>query len=250
MKPAHIEAPAGAAPVIAVTSGKGGVGKTTTAVALATRLGRDGLNVVLVDADTETPNTHLVAGIADDQLKLRAVDVATWKVAAPANRNGTRLLSPLCSVNSRPACVDDLLGIVDVLDDVDVVVVDCAPGWTDSHVHVAAVRPVWLVAVNDTASALADHRNHLDSIARHTVAVNDKVRNRDRRRKLDLDDTPKVGVVRTGGTPMLSVDPLPAGYTGDVVADIGNAASFDELVDSDQMGALAEWVRGQIAGDS
>jgi len=54
----------GVARVISVTSGKGGVGKTTTAVNLAVCLARQGKNVLLLDADLGLANVDVMLGIA------------------------------------------------------------------------------------------------------------------------------------------------------------------------------------------
>ncbi len=53
--------------VIAVTSGKGGVGKSTVAVNIACSLAKKGLKVGLLDADIYGPNTPIMLGV-DDQL--------------------------------------------------------------------------------------------------------------------------------------------------------------------------------------
>ena len=47
---------------ISVTSGKGGVGKTNTAVNLAIALGESGKNVLLFDADFGLANVHVLLG--------------------------------------------------------------------------------------------------------------------------------------------------------------------------------------------
>lgn len=52
--------------VVAVASGKGGVGKTTTSVNVAVALARDGARVGLMDADIYGPNVPLMMGV--DQL--------------------------------------------------------------------------------------------------------------------------------------------------------------------------------------
>jgi len=49
--------------VIAVTSGKGGVGKTTVAVNLAVTAAQLGYRTLLVDADFGLPNAHVLAGV-------------------------------------------------------------------------------------------------------------------------------------------------------------------------------------------
>lgn len=50
-------------PVLAVTGGKGGTGKTTVAVNLAAALSMKGLSVLLVDADVDCPNVAVLLGI-------------------------------------------------------------------------------------------------------------------------------------------------------------------------------------------
>jgi len=47
---------------IAITSGKGGVGKTNTAVSLAVALGQTGKDILLFDADFGLANTHVLLG--------------------------------------------------------------------------------------------------------------------------------------------------------------------------------------------
>jgi ATP-binding protein involved in chromosome partitioning len=54
----------GVAHVVAVASGKGGVGKSTLAVNLAVALAQDGARVGLIDADVYGPNVPAHAGRA------------------------------------------------------------------------------------------------------------------------------------------------------------------------------------------
>ena len=72
-------------PVVAVASGKGGVGKTTTAVNLALALSADGLRVGLVDADLYGPDAAHMMGLR------RTQDAAHVTVFAPRGSAASRL---------------------------------------------------------------------------------------------------------------------------------------------------------------
>jgi len=55
--------------IIAVSSGKGGVGKSLVATTLALTLARRGCKVGLFDLDFTSPSTHLIMGVKDAQPK-------------------------------------------------------------------------------------------------------------------------------------------------------------------------------------
>jgi ATP-binding protein involved in chromosome partitioning len=72
-------------PVIAIASGKGGVGKTTVTVNLALALTADGLRVGLVDADLYGPDAAHMMGLE------RTKDASSVTVFAPKGRAGSQL---------------------------------------------------------------------------------------------------------------------------------------------------------------
>lgn len=78
----------GRANVIAIASGKGGVGKSTVAVNLATALAKSGYAVGLVDTDIYGPSIPTMFGIADEKPR-----VNDRRKIVPIERAGVKLLS-------------------------------------------------------------------------------------------------------------------------------------------------------------
>lgn len=82
---AAFPAPRRAARLIAVASGKGGVGKTTVAVNLAIALAARGVRTALLDADFGTANADLLLGLSPSARldHVFAADTPHWNDAAP-----------------------------------------------------------------------------------------------------------------------------------------------------------------------
>ena len=80
LKPDPQPAPVTLGRAIVITSGKGGVGKTTTTANLGTALARRGASVALVDADVGLRNLDIVLGL-ESRVKHHVLDVLEEQVS-------------------------------------------------------------------------------------------------------------------------------------------------------------------------
>jgi ATP-binding protein involved in chromosome partitioning len=157
---------AGVRNIVAVSSGKGGVGKSTVAVNLAVSLARDGARVGLMDADVYGPNVPLMLGVADARPHINANKLV------PLEAHGIRLMSmAVLKPGDEPMIVRGpiLHGLVrQFLQDVewgelDYLIVDMPPGTGDVQLSLAQLVPVQGAVLVTTPQevALADVRRAL-----------------------------------------------------------------------------------------
>ena len=131
--------------IIAVSSGKGGVGKSTVAVNLAVSLALDGAKVGLMDADIYGPNVPLMLGVGFDQPKVfnnkiipieaHGIRMISMAVLAPADKPMI-LRGPMLHGVVRQFLTDVNWGELDYL------VVDMPPGTGDVQLSLAQLVPV------------------------------------------------------------------------------------------------------------
>jgi len=151
--------------IIAVASGKGGVGKSTVAVNLALGLAQAGAKVGLIDADIYGPSLPIMFGLEGSKPKASQVDGKTR--IEPIEKYGIKLLSigfftdpnqpvpwrgPMVSTAVKQLFNDADWGELDYL------VVDLPPGTGDIHITVSQTFPVTGAVIVTTPQnvALAD----------------------------------------------------------------------------------------------
>jgi len=166
--------------VIAVSSGKGGVGKSTVAVNLACALAAHGLRVGLLDADIYGPNAPTMLGVADRTPEVRGE--GTSQVLTPIESCGIAMVSMgLLIAENQPVIWRGpmLNGIIrQFLHQVDwgprdVVVVDLPPGTGDAQLSLAQAVPMAgvLIVTTPQAVSLADARRGLAMFLQMGVPV-------------------------------------------------------------------------------
>jgi ATP-binding protein involved in chromosome partitioning len=143
--PGHAALP-GVARIIAVASGKGGVGKSTVAVNLALALRQRGLRIGLLDADVHGPSVPLMTGVPDARPRM-----IEEKKIVPVEQFGIAMVSMGFFLDDRSPVIwrgPMVMSIVrqflkDVVwGDLDVLVVDLPPGTGDAQLTLLQEVPV------------------------------------------------------------------------------------------------------------
>jgi len=148
--------------VIAVTSGKGGVGKTNVSVNLACQLAKQGKRVLLMDADLGLANVDILLGLRPlrnlshvlaGECSLRDVLVTgPFGVQVIPAASGIKQMAELTP--TQHAQLVQAFGSLE--DDFDVLVVDTAAGISDSVVTFSRASQHVLVVVTEEPTSLAD----------------------------------------------------------------------------------------------
>lgn len=153
--------------IIGVSSGKGGVGKSTVASNLAVALAREGYKVGLLDADIFGPSVPKMFGVEDEQLFMHNVDGRDLII--PLERYGVKILSIgfLVDKNSpvlwrggmASNALKQLIGEAD-WGELDYFLIDMPPGTSDIHLTLVQTLAITGVVIVSTPQqvALADAR--------------------------------------------------------------------------------------------
>ncbi|MBP7242978.1 Mrp/NBP35 family ATP-binding protein [Amaricoccus sp.] len=173
---AGAEALAGVRSIIAVASGKGGVGKSTVAANLAVALAREGKRVGLLDADIYGPSIPRMMGVSQ---RPRSID---GKVIEPLVNHGVKIMSIGLMLAEGQAVVwrgpmlmgalQQLMGQVEWAP-LDALVIDLPPGTGDVQLTLAQRYPVKGAILVSTPQdiALLDVRKALDMFEKTKVPV-------------------------------------------------------------------------------
>lgn len=172
-RPAATSAPARrTVPVLAIASGKGGVGKTNLAVNLAIALARSGRRTTLLDADLGMANADVLCGLMpgrrlDSVLLDERAGLASCVVDAP----GGFLLVPGAVGVARVADLDPasrtrlVEGLVSLETRSDIILVDTGAGIGHDVLSFAAAADRSIVVVTPEPTSIADAYGLIKCIA-------------------------------------------------------------------------------------
>ncbi len=148
--------------IIAVVSGKGGVGKSTVSSNLALALSQGGAKVGLMDADIYGPSQHIMFGVRGERPMMK--DDGDKGLIVPIEKFGIKMMSIGLLIDEKQAVVwrgpmvsSAIRQFVSDVDwgDLDYLVVDMPPGTGDIHLTMVQTVPVTGVIVVTTPQTIA-----------------------------------------------------------------------------------------------
>ncbi len=148
--------------VIVITSGKGGVGKTTSSANLGTGLAALGKKVVLIDADIGLRNLDVVLGL-ENRIVYDIVDVVEGncrikQALIKDKRYETLFLLPAAQTRDKDAVSEkQMIELCDTLrNDFDFILIDCPAGIEQGFKNAIAGADRALVVTTPEVSAVRD----------------------------------------------------------------------------------------------
>jgi ATP-binding protein involved in chromosome partitioning len=148
--------------IIAVVSGKGGVGKSTVSANLAIALAEGGASVGLMDADIYGPSQHIMFGVRGERPMMK--DVNGKGMIVPIEKHGIKMMSIGLLIDEKQAVVwrgpmvsSAIKQFVSEVDwgDLDYLIIDMPPGTGDIHLTLVQTVPVTGVIVVTTPQTVA-----------------------------------------------------------------------------------------------
>ena len=148
--------------VIVITSGKGGVGKTTTNANIGTALARAGKKVVMIDTDLGLRNLDLLLGL-ENRIVYTIVDVVEERcklkqALVKDKKNPNLCLLAAAQTRDKTAVTEEQLKVIceELKKDFDFILVDCPAGIEQGFQNAVAGASEAIVVTTPEMSAVRD----------------------------------------------------------------------------------------------
>ena len=148
--------------VIVITSGKGGVGKTTTSANIGTALAKSGASVVLIDTDIGLRNLDLLLGL-ENRIVYTLVDVVEERcklkqALVKDKRNPNLCLLAAAQTRDKSAVTQEQLKEIceELKENHDFVILDCPAGIEQGFQNAVAGASEAIVVTTPEVSAIRD----------------------------------------------------------------------------------------------
>lgn len=226
---------------IVLTSGKGGVGKTTVCANLGANLAKLGFRVVLIDVDIGLNNLDVVMGV-ENQVVFDITDVIMGRCRAKQALVQDRRISSLYVLPSSHAYTstkilgEHIKNVVDMLDSsFDYILIDC-PAGVEAGFHRAVFSAnEAIIVVTPHLSSIRDADKVLGLLGEYDIQSKGLVINRMRGDLLLEGQLMNIeSIVRALGLPLLGVIPEDDGITssssvGGYMSSIESSRAFTLL---------------------
>ncbi len=250
--------------IVAVASGKGGVGKSTVTANLAVALARSGAKVAIIDADIYGPSMPTMFNCENEKPKVS--DVNGKSMISPIEQYGVKILSigflaPTdgAIVWRGPMATSALKQFITDADwgELDYMLIDLPPGTSDIHLTLVQTVPVTgaIIVTTPQKVALADARRglHMFSQGGIEVPVLGIVENMAYFTPEELPENKYYifgegggkDLAKEKGLPLLGEIPLVQNIRES--GDSGHPAALKEGILADSFKALAENLASQVA---
>lgn len=196
---------------IVITSGKGGVGKTTSSANLGTALALQGKKVCLVDTDIGLRNLDVILGL-ENRIIYDLVDVVEGRcriqqALVKDKRFEDRLfLLPAAQTADKDAVTPEQMKklVTELKQDYDFVIIDCPAGIEQGYKNAVAGADRAIVVTTPEISAVRDADRIIGLLEQEDIEPPKLIINRIRRNLMNNDDTLDINDITTH----LSIDLL------------------------------------------